>query len=504
MTGCFDNSTKVYHRLTSLAIGSANVTVFGTSSILIYKINKLCIVNVVRRRNCCKFGCNVNGACKGVAVNNTVNNVNINVYSGLVTHVSRIIIGIVYIVITVKCPNSYRNAYNCVAKSLTACAVFFNSYSKNFRNCIVIKGSLESGSNNRTFGFPSVRIVQLELCNESIYICEICNVDINVVDGLCLRSFTGVVMTAKFNNSITCNSKGTGNLHGVTKFVLNFKRNSVCTRTESNVTLGGEHIAVDSGFYNNAVNSDLTGGKVKGRIISNSCGESNVVTVDNLAVIKRNSGIGGRIGRSCNGRKNSIVYSRAIVESDIVDIECNYICGIGLYISTDKGRRTAVSFVSCHGHTEIIVLRNVNGCINPSRFRNICIGCSVQVCLLACCSRSEHKVVLLAGIRAVSVLYIELRLECETLACCRECILGNVEPHTESCSLHTVSNVTKNDNLVRNIKENIVRPACKSSIGIVKTPCKSIVAVSYLTAHCLSNSQSCTTEIFVELTCKRI
>ena len=265
-------------------------------------------MNVVRRRNGCEFGCNVDGACEGILiVENTVNNVNVNVYNGLVAFYGHVLIR--YIVVTIPSPNSYGNAYESVIESLAAYAVFFNSYSKKLGNCVVFEGSLKTVCNNSSLGFPSVRVVQLELCNELVYACKVCNVDVNVVDRLCLGSFAGVVMTAECDHCITCNCKCASDLHRVAKLVLNLKCNGMNTCNKSNVTLGGEHIAVDGGFYNNTVNGDLTGGKVKSCVISNSCGERNIIAVNHLAVIKRNSSIGSGISGIGNGRKNSVVNS---------------------------------------------------------------------------------------------------------------------------------------------------------------------------------------------------
>ena len=496
-----DNGTPIDDRLTGFAVSSVLVTSLSSGCFLIQD-NQFCIVDMVGRRNCCEFGCNVNGATEGVAVNNTVNNVNVDVYNRLVAFYRHVLIR--YIVVTIPSPYANRNAYESVVQSLAAYAVSFNSYGKDFGNFVVLEGSLEAVSNNSTLGFPSVRVVQLKLCNQLVYVCEICNVDINVVDRLCLRSLAGVTMTAKLNNSITSNCKCASDLHGVTELVLDLKSNNVLACTESYVALGGKHITIDGGFYNNTVNDDLAGGKVKSRVICNGCGERNVVTIDNLSVIKRNSNVGGRISRIGNSRKHSVVHSGAVVESDIIDVESNYISGIGFYIGTDEGRRTRVAFIGCYGHAEIIVLRNVDSCVNPTRFRNIGIGCRVQVCLLAGCSRGEHKMILLACIRTISILYIQLRLECQTLTCRGECILGNIEPHTESSSLHAVCYVAKNDNLVRNIKENIVRPGGESCIGIIESPSKGIVTISNFTTICGRRNKGITTEVFVELTCKRI
>ena len=504
VTGCFNNSTKVYNRLTSLTVGTTGVACLSTSCCLVFKSNKFCIVNVVRRRNCCEFGCNVDGTCEGIlTVENTVNNVNIDVYNRFVTFYRHILIR--YIVVTIPSPNANRNAYESIVESLAAYAVSFNSYGKDFGNFVVFEGSLEAVCNDRAFGFPSVRVVQLKLCNQLVYICEIRNVDINVVDRLSLRSFAGVIMTAKLNNSITSNCKCASDLHGITKLILNFKCNGMNTCTKSNVALSGKHIAVDRRLNYYTVNGDLTGSKVKSCVISNSCGECNVVTVDNLAVIERNSNVGGGIGRIGNGRKNSVVNSRAVVESNIIDVECNYISGIGFYISTNERRRTAVRLVRRRHRRHIVVLADIDGSINPTRFGNICIGCRVQVRLLAGCGRSEHKVFLLTRCLSVNCpvcIDIELRLERKTLTVRRERIFGNIQPHTKSCCLLSVCNVTENDYIV-SVKENVIRPGSESCIGIVQSPRQCIVTVSYSTAIGGRRNKGITAEVFVELTCER-
>ena len=276
------------------------------------------------------------------------------------------------IIITIISPNANRNAYKSVIKSLTTYTVFFNSNSKKLGNFIVLKCSLKAISNNGTLSFPSVSIVELKNCNELINICEISHINIYVVDGLSLRCFTGIIMTTKFNNRITCNCKCASNLHRVTKLVLNFESNCVLACAKNNVTLCGKHIAVDRGFYNNSVNCNLTGGKVKSRVICNGCGECNVVTVDNLAVIKRNCNVRCRICRICNSRKNSIIYSRAIVKSDIINVECKLSGSCGLYISTNEGRRAGVCYCCVGIHCrKVKITGNINGHVYPTRFGNI-------------------------------------------------------------------------------------------------------------------------------------
>ena len=260
VAGSLNNSTEINYGLTGLAVGTAGVACLSTSCCLISKSNKFCIVNVVRRRNCCEFGFNVDGTCEGVAINNTVNDFRNDVNNRLVAHFCSRIICFVYSIITVIYPYTNGNANKSVIESLSTYAVSFNGNGKKLRNFVILKGCLEAICNNCTLSFPSVGVIQLNNSNKLVYVCEVCNVNVNVVDRLCLRSFAGIVVTAKFNNSITCNSKGTSDLHGVAKFILNLKCNDMSAGSESNVALGGEHIAVDGGFNNNTVNSDLTGG----------------------------------------------------------------------------------------------------------------------------------------------------------------------------------------------------------------------------------------------------
>ena len=495
VTGSFNNSTKIYNRLTSLTVGTASITVFGTRSLLICKNNKLCIMNMVRRRNSCEFGCNVNGATEGVTVNNTANNVNVNVYNGHITFNRHILIR--YIVVTIPSPNSYGNAYESVIESLAAYTVSFNSYSKDLGDLVILKCSIEAVCNNCTLSFPSVCVVKFELSNEFVYVCKVCNVDIHIVDRLCLRRFAGVIMTTESDYSITCNSKGASELHGVTKLVLNLKSDCVLACAKNNVTLCGEYVSIDRRLNYYTINSNLTRSKVESCIICNSSRKSNVITNNFCTITKSNSYVRCRICRICNSRKNSIVYSRAIVESNIVNVERKLSRSSRLYIGTNKRRRTRVTFIGSNGSAEIIILGNVDRHIYPTRFGNIRLCRRVQVRPIAGCSRGKHKVVLLTRIRAVSILYIELRLERKTRSAHR-----NINPHTKCSSFHTICNVTKNDGLA-NIKENVVRPARKSCIGIVKSPCKRIVTISNFATICGRRNKCIAAEVLIELTCKR-
>ena len=369
-------SPPFYNRLTGLTIGTIGISVCSTGCSYIGKSCKLCVVDVIGRGNCSKLGCNVDAAAEGCAVNSTGNDLTVDVYNGLVAHFRRIKIALSHIIESIVSPNTYGNAYNnaCLCLRTADC---LNGNGKKLGNCVVRVGSLEAVSNNCAIELPSVCVVQLKNCNKLIYVCKVGNVDVYVVDRLCLRSFAGVIVTTEFNGCVACNGEGTGDLHGVAKLVLDLERNSVNTCSENNVLRGRERAACYGSLYLNAVNSDLTGGKVKSSVISNLSGECDLIAVDSCAVFERCSCISGRIGGSRNCRKNSVIYSRAVVKSNVIDIECN-VCGeCRLYISTNEGRRTGVLFICCNRCAEIIVLRNIDSSVNPTRFGNICIGSRV-------------------------------------------------------------------------------------------------------------------------------
>ena len=224
VTCSFHYSSKINYGLTSLAVGSVSITFKVTSRRLVAN-SELCIMLVVRRRNSCKLGCYVDCAGEGGAVNNTVHNFALNVYNGLVTHICGSIRSIGYVVITVKRPNSYRNAYKSVAQSISVNRVFFNDNGEKLGNFIVIQRSLETVCNNNAVKLPCVCIVKLDLCYKLVYLSGISNIDVYIVDRLSLGSLTGFVMTGKLDRSSTCNGECAGKLCGVAKLILNLKCN---------------------------------------------------------------------------------------------------------------------------------------------------------------------------------------------------------------------------------------------------------------------------------------
>ena len=298
-----NDSTPINNRLTCLAVSSILVTLRKGICLLI-KHAQFSVVLVVRRRNGCKLGCYVNsaaeaGCCVICESNLTVNDFCVNIYYGLITHFRYGYIPISYIIVTVISPNANGDAYQSIAQRLSLGSVnLLNSNCKKLGNFVVSNGSLEAVCYNCALGFPLICIVKLNLCYKLINLSKICNVDINVVNRLSLRSFTGVIMTAKLNNCITFYGEGSGKSCRVAKLVLDFKGYCVSTCNKDSISSGAKTTVINCGSYLDTVNENLTGVKVKSCIICDSRGECDLITVYNSTVFKSNGSIGSRISRS--------------------------------------------------------------------------------------------------------------------------------------------------------------------------------------------------------------
>ena len=337
-----NDSSPINYGLTGLAVGSVLVTCFSGGCFFV-KNYKLCIVNVVGRLDVSQFGCNIDFTGKGrsgLAYSDlTVNNFTFNVYSRLISAAYSSIELFSQIVITVICPYTNRNAYKSIIKSLCLGSINeFNSNSKEFCDLVIVKSSLIAICDNSALGFPSICGLELQGGYQFGNFRKICNIDIYIVDGLRLSCFTGIVMTGKLNNCITCNRESADEFCWVTKFVLNLKGNSMLTRNKGNIPLSRESISYEGRFYFNTIDTDFTAGKVKRCVVCNGCRECNFITADNITILQIPSDIIGRIGRIGNGRKNSVVNSRAVVKSDIINIESYFVCNLGLCIGTNECR----------------------------------------------------------------------------------------------------------------------------------------------------------------------
>ena len=492
-----DDGAPIDDRLTGFAVSAVFIARCSSGSLLIL-YSQLIIVDMIGRRNSSQLSCNTDGASERLAVNHAVHNFAIDVDNRLVTHICNGNVGVGNKVVAVISPHTDRDAHQSIIRCLTDRADAFHRNGQQFGNLVIIQSDFETIGHDSALGFPLVGIVQLQNSNQLIDAGKIRNIDVHIVDGLCLGGLAGIIVAAQFNHGIARNSEGTGDLSGVAQLVLNLKYNGMCACAEGNITLGGEHIAIDRGFYHDTINGDLAGGKVERSIISNGCRECNIIAIDNGAVLQRNSDIGSGISGVRNSGQLSVIYSRAVVQGDVVDVESKLSRSGGLNISTDERGGTRVAFIGSNRCAKIVVLRNIDGHVYPSGFRNIRLCSRVQIGPLAGGSRGEHKVILLAGVRAISVLNVELRLECKT-----RCTNRNIHPHTESSSLHAVSNIAQNDG-VTSIEEHVIRPAGKGSVGVIQSPCQCIAAVSDLATICSGGNKRGAAQVLIELASQRI
>ena len=146
-------------------------------------------------------------------------------------------------------------------------------------------------------------------------------------------------MTAKSNSCITCNCKCSDYNRSITKSILYFKLNSVNTGSKNNV-FSSCKILTGNSYVRKCitVNVNLTCSIIKLNVISNNSRECHAVTVDYNTIIQRLGFILCSIAYIAYSRKNSIIYSGAIVKSDIINIEGMHCRSCRLNVSTDKRR----------------------------------------------------------------------------------------------------------------------------------------------------------------------
>ena len=498
-----DDSAPVYNGLTGLAVGTVLITGLCCGSFLIEN-GQFLVMHMVGGGDRSQFGSNIDGASEGSTVNFTINHLALDIDHRLIAQVRRCVIGIGHIVITVKGPHTDRDADQSLVSRLCLGSINqLNSHGQQFGNLIVIEGCLEAICNHGALGFPGVGVVQLQLCNQLGNAGQIRNINVHVVDRLRLGSFAGIIMTGQCNSGITGNCESTAQSCRIAQFILNLESYGMGTGIQHSIFLGRQNTAGNASLNSKTVHIDLSGSQIKCCIVGNGSSKSYFIAVDNYSVLQSHSGIRGRISGRRNGGQDSVIHSRTVIQSDVINVESNDIRSVRLDVSTDKRGRTGVPLISRYRRTEVIVLGNIDTCIDPAGLGDICIGSRVQVGLLTGCCRSKHEVVLLAGVGAVSVLGVELGLESQALAGRGECIFRNIQPHTQSSCLHAVGNVTQNDHIT-GIKQNIVRPACKGSVAVVQSPCQCIFTVSDLSTVLLGGNKGSTAQVFIKLTGKRI
>ena len=237
-------------------------------------------------------------------------------------------------------PKTDRSTKYSSCRSIYLITVSFKIYGQNAFNLIKSISRAKSVSNYHTLRLPSVCILKKNRNRELINISYISNVNICIIYRIVLRLSTRIIVTAKNNRRITRNSKVSDCNCGITECILYLKLNGMRTGNKSNfftckILSGNSDVRKLI-----TVNVNFSGCIVKLNIISNCCRESNVITINSSTVCQCNRLVLSCISRVGNSRKNSIVYSRAIVKGNIINIEGMYRRNHRLNISTNKGRRT--------------------------------------------------------------------------------------------------------------------------------------------------------------------
>ena len=443
-------------------------------------------------------------AAEGSAVDLAADNLAVDIDNRLIAHACHGLINAIDIVKSVINPDTNRDTDQSLIGSLCLGSILkLHGNSQQLGNLVVLEGSSEAIGNHCALGLPGIGVIQLQDSGHGFNSGQISHIDVHKVDRLSLGSLAGIIVTSQNNSSLTADGEGAGQAIGVAQLILDLEGHGVGTGTQGHILLGGQGVAGNDRLDLDAIDHDLTGGQIHSGIISDGCGEGEVGTADSCTVIQGNSSIRGSVGGSSDLRQHTIIHSGAVVQSNVVDVEGHNIRSIGLDIGTDEGGRTGIACIGGHGSAEIIVLGNVDGCIDPTGLRDVCIGSRVQVGLLASRSRGEHEMILLAGVRPVSILHIELRLERQTLTGRGECILGNVQPHTQRGGLHAVGNIAQN-NGIAGVEQDIIGPLGKISITVVQSPGQCILTVANMTTFIRSYGKDLTAGLSIHLTGQRV
>ena len=302
-------------------------------------------------------------------------------------------------------------------------------------------------------------------------------------------------MTGKNNGSIPYDGKGASYFGKVAQRVFYFKRNGVNTGQQG----GGFTCQIFTGNFSRsnfiAVYQNFAGSSIQFYVISYHSRERYIGAVEDSAIGEGYPFVSGSISNIADGGQYTIIYSRAVVQGNVVNIEGMNGRYHGFYIGTNERGRTRVRGISCNRGANVIITRKINRSVYPTRFGNISFGTRVQVFANATNS-IKHKVSLFAGEGATLIFGIQLRLESKTCS-----PFGDVQPHTQGGGIFTIGNVTQY-NAFAHVKEYVVAPTGKVSIGIVYVPSKSVVAIAYR-AVSFGRNMSSTADLVVKLASQR-
>ncbi len=377
MTCSRNRSSPIHYRTTYFAVCSACIAVFCTSCILVF--NCSCSMVVPRIDRIVNHGLNMDIAIKcteyGVVcfVNKayfTVYYLCINKYDGTVTGNKLRFLGISGLF---SIPSPYSNGNACESLFTAESAVYSGKSNSN-NIAIVIKRvfSLITGSYDHILVFPLISCVKIDLGSNSLNILCFSGIKVYIIQRAVFGNIAKVVVTAKNNGGITGYGK-TCALEGyIAHLICNFKGYCMfsCCKINSYTAdyITGSCYTTECYTVNiNLCRSVIKAGCVCCNIIYNLC-----IKRSSCCTLCINSKVAdyGRV---------SVINSRTVIESDVVDIEYQVFRCIPLGIETQELRLIACSIAPCIKSCYIIITADICIAVYPSSFGNIGIYCACKV-----------------------------------------------------------------------------------------------------------------------------
>ena len=362
-----------------------------------------------------------------------------------------------------------------------------------------------TGCDRHALQFPLVRRVQLNISFNVLHILGIVSLNVNVVNRVVFRLFAGIVVASYINQALffgSLDGKGRRFLSAVTQHIRNLEGDRVLAIGQRNIADSCHDTTSNLGINLHTVQIDLCGFNIQAShialvAISYIRRERCTGCIDDCVVCSHSS-IRTCILDLTNDGLLTVIYSRAVVEGDIIKVEGPGNRVHGLNIEADERGGTAM-ILGCEGLqcTNIIVRSQVEGSVHPAVSRDIFLSTGIQ-CLLHTADGGKHEVA--AGKGNFSIFRdtcAELRLHCKA-----RCSFGNIDPHTQRCCIQTVGNVTQNT-LPAHVHQMVIAPTSKATVLVVQFNAQCILAILDLTIFLGGQESLCSISVRI-LTSERI
>ena len=245
---------------------------------------------------------------------------------------------------------------------------------------------LEARRDGHALEFPLVCGVQLDIRFDVLNLVHVAGLDVQIVDGIVLGGSAGIVAALDVNKGLVlagCDGEDRGLLGDIALIVGDFKGNSMHAVVQHDRVLGTHALGRGFGLDDVAVHVDHRSGEIQTsgvRLVKvgDRRSKGNTVGSDGRAVGGR-----GFVRSSVHDIADfglfTIVDCRTVVQRDVVDIEGQLGRSHGLDIGTHEGGRTGVALIIRIRHHNEIICGKIDGGIYPAVGRNVCCSATVQV-----------------------------------------------------------------------------------------------------------------------------